>query len=59
MYIVVRDVNRWEDESASQAYALAVSLWRSADQAEVYAELEAQLEAVVELEVEIEVELDT
>lgn len=56
MFVVVRDVNRWEDDTAAQPYALAVAMWRSAEHAELYAELEAQLEAIVELPVEVELE---
>ncbi len=55
-FVVVRDVNRWEDDTASQPYALAVAIWRSVEHAEIYAELEAQLEVIVELPVEIELE---
>ena len=57
MFVVVRDVNRWEDDTAIQPYALAVAMWRSAEHAELYAELEAQLEAVAELELEIELDV--
>ncbi len=56
MFVVVRDVNQWEDNTASQPYALAVAMWRSAEHAELYAELEAQLEAIIELPVEVELE---
>ena len=56
MYLVVRSVNRWDDQTANQDYALAVALWRSDDQAEIHTELETRLEAVVELPVEIELE---
>jgi hypothetical protein len=58
MFIAIRNVNRWENGSASQPYALAVALWRSADRTELYAELEAQLEAVVEVPIEVEVEVE-
>jgi hypothetical protein len=57
MFVVVRDLNRWEDDTATQAYALAVAMWRSAEHGELYAELEAQLEAVAELELEIELDV--
>jgi hypothetical protein len=56
MFVVVRDVNRWEDDTASQPYALAVAMWRSAEYAELYAELEAQLEVIIELPIEVELE---
>lgn len=56
MFVVVRDVNRWEDEAARQRYGLAVALWRDPEHAEVYSELSTELEAVAEAEVEIEVE---
>jgi hypothetical protein len=55
MHLVVRNVNRWDDATARQPYALAVALWRSEPQGELYAELEARLEAVIELPVEIEI----
>lgn len=57
MFLVVRNVNRWEDSTASEPYALSVALWRDEDHQELHAELEAQLEAVVELPVEVELEL--
>jgi hypothetical protein len=57
MFIVVRDVNRWEDDTASQPYALAVAMWRSPERAELFAELEGQLEAVIEVPVEVHLEL--
>ena len=57
MFLVVRNVNRWEDDSAMQPYGLAVAIWRDPDHPEVYSGLEAELEAVVEVAVEIEVEV--
>lgn len=57
VYLVVRNVNRWDDPDGAESYGLALSLWRDDDRTEVHAELEAQLEAVVELPVEIELEL--
>jgi hypothetical protein len=57
MYLVVRNVNRWDDDSATQPYGLAVALWRDPGHPEVYSELEAELETVVEVPVEIEVEI--
>lgn len=57
MYLVVRSINRWDDSTGSEDYALAMALWRDEDRFELHAELEAQLEAVVEIEVEIELEL--
>jgi hypothetical protein len=57
VYLVVRNVNRWDDPDGDETYGLAISLWRDDDRAEVHAELEAQLEAVIELPVEIELEL--
>lgn len=53
---MVRNVNRWADETETQGYALAVGMWRSDDRGELFAELEAKLEAVVEVPVEIELE---
>jgi subtilisin family serine protease len=57
MFLVVRNVNRWEDVTASEPYALSVALWRDEGHQELHAELEAQLEAVIELPVEVELEL--
>lgn len=57
MFLVVRNVNRWEDTTASEPYALSVALWRDEGHQELHAELEAQLEAVIELPVEVELEL--
>ncbi len=54
MFLVVRNVNRWDDSTATQPYAISAALWRAEDKREVYEELEAQLEAVVELPLEIE-----
>lgn len=56
MFLVVRNINRWDDDGAEQSYALAVALWRDEGQPELHAELMAQLEAVVEVPVEIEIE---
>lgn len=56
MYLVVRNTNRWDDSGATQPYALAVAMWRTDAQGELYAELEASLEAIVELPVEIQLE---
>ena len=56
MFLVVRNINRWDDADAEQSYAVAVVLWRDEDQPELHAELETLLEAVVEIPVEIEVE---
>lgn len=57
MFIVVRNTNRWEDQTAEEPYALSVALWRDEAHPELHAELEAQLEAVIELPVEVEIEL--
>lgn len=56
MFLVVRNVNRWDDQGGVQPYSLAVALWRDVQHAEVHAELEAELEAVVEIPIEIELE---
>ncbi|MGI8807833.1 MAG: S8 family peptidase [Acidimicrobiales bacterium] len=56
MFLVVRNVNHWDDDGAQQRYALAVALSRSAKQAELFVELQARLEAVIEVPVEIELE---
>jgi pimeloyl-ACP methyl ester carboxylesterase len=53
-FLVVRNVNRWDDSTAKQPYAIAVALWRSEAHGQLYVDLEARLEAVVELPVEIE-----
>jgi hypothetical protein len=57
MYLVIRNVNRWDDPQGGERYGLALSLWRDEHHAEVHTELEHQLEAVVELPVEIEIEV--
>lgn len=56
MFLVVRNINRWDDDTTRQPYALAVALWRDEGQPELHAELQALLEAEVELPVEIEIE---
>ncbi|MXZ51776.1 MAG: S8 family peptidase, partial [Acidimicrobiaceae bacterium] len=56
MFLVVRNINRWDDDTARQPYALAVALWRDEGQPELHAQLQALLEAEVELPVEIEIE---
>ncbi len=55
-FLVVRNVNRWADESEMQPYALAVALSRTEAHGELFAELESTLEAVVEVSVEIELD---
>jgi hypothetical protein len=55
VHLVVRNVNRWDDPTATQTYAVAVAMWRSEAHGELYADLEAQLEAVIEVPVEIEI----
>lgn len=57
MFLVVRNVNSWDDDSAEQSYALAVALWRDEQQPELHADLAQRLEAVVELPLEIEAEV--
>lgn len=54
MFLVVRSVNRRDDSTANQPYAVSAALWRTENEREAYAELKAQLEAVVELPLEIE-----
>lgn len=54
MFLVVRNVNRWDDPTATQPYAISAALWRTENDPELYAELEAQLETIVELPLEIE-----
>lgn len=56
LIIVVRNVNRWDDDTATQPYALAVAMWRSPDQPDLYAEIRAQLEVVVEVPVEVQLD---
>lgn len=53
-YLIIRNVNKWDDPTSTQSYAIAVALWRSEEELELFAELEAQLEAVVEVPVELE-----
>lgn len=57
MYLVVRNINHWDDPDGDEGYAVSVALWRDEDRGEIHAELEAQLEAVVELPIEVELEL--
>lgn len=57
VHLVIRNVNRWDDATGNQPYALAVAMWRTETQDGLYAELEARLEAVVELPIAIELEL--
>lgn len=57
MHLVVRNMNRWDDPTAAQRYAMAVAMWRTETQDELYAELEARLEAVVEVPVQIQLEV--
>ena len=57
-FLVVRNVNRWEDATATQNYGLAIALWRTEGQPELYAELEAQLEVVLEVPIEVELEAE-
>ena len=54
MFLVVRNINCWDDDGGEQSYALAVALWRDEGQPELHAELQERLEAVVEVPVEIE-----
>lgn len=56
VHLVLRNTNRWDDETARQGYALTVVLWRSETHGEIHVELETMLEAVIELPVEIELE---
>ena len=55
-YLVVRNVNRWDDETSSQTFAVAVTVWRSEESPAIHAELRGRLEAVAEVEVEAEIE---
>ena len=56
MFLVVRNINRWDDDGSEQSYALAVALWRDVDHPELHAELQEELEVVIEAPVEIEIE---
>lgn len=56
MFLVVRNVNRWDDEGTEQSYALSLALWRDDDRPDLHAELRAQLEAVIEVPAEIKIE---
>ena len=55
-FLVVRNINRWDDDGAEQPYALAVALWRDEGRPELHAELQTRLEAEAEIPVEIEIE---
>lgn len=57
MFLVIRNINRWDDDGAEQFYAISVALWRDEKHPELHAELQAQLEAIVEIPVEIEIEV--
>lgn len=57
-FLVVRNVNRWDGTTATQNYGLALALWRTQAQPELYAELEAQLEVVLEVPLQVELEVD-
>ena len=59
MFLVVRNVNRWDIEESQQNYGVTVALWRTEGQGEVFAELEAQLETVLEVPIEVEVRLES
>ena len=54
LYLVLRNVNWWDDPTSTQPYAIALAMWRTESQQGLYAELEARLQAVIELPVEIE-----
>ena len=56
MFLVVRNINRWDDDGSEQSYALAVALWRDENHPELHAELQEELEVVIEAPVEIEIE---
>ena len=56
VFLVVRNINRWDDDGAEQSYALAVALWRDEGRPELHAELQTRLEAEAEIPVEIEIE---
>ncbi|MHB8288804.1 MAG: S8 family peptidase [Acidimicrobiales bacterium] len=58
-FLAVRNVNRWDDTTATQNYGLAITLWRTEDQPELYAELEAQLEVVLEIPTQVELETES
>lgn len=59
MFLVVRNVNRWDTFQAQQDYAIAVVLDREPGRPELYAELEARLLAQAEIPpVQVETELD-
>jgi subtilisin family serine protease len=54
--LAVQSTNRWQTKGTKQPYAVAVTLWRSVNHAEVYSELSAEMEAV-ETETTVEVEV--
>jgi hypothetical protein len=57
--LVVQNTNRWAPQGSAQDYAVAVTLWRSEDEPELYAELAAELEVHAEAELRAETELQT
>jgi hypothetical protein len=57
--LVVQNTNRWAPQGSTQDYAVAVTLWRSEDEPELYAELAAELEVRAEAELFAEAELQT
>jgi hypothetical protein len=59
MFLVVRNINRWETPATEQSYAVVVALEREPGRTPIYAELAAELTAEVELEVENEITLET
>jgi hypothetical protein len=58
VFLVVRNVNRWDLEGGHQNYGLAVALSRTEDHAELFAELEAELDTVLEVPIELELPPD-
>jgi hypothetical protein len=57
--LVVQNTNRWAPQGSSQDYAVAVTLWRSDNEPELYAELAAELQVRAEAELRAETELQT
>lgn len=53
--LVVKNTRRWAPVGSTQPYAVAVTLWRTEAQGELYAEVQAEVEARIEAQVEAEV----
>ena len=54
--LVIQDTNRWAPAGSMQPYAVAVCVWRTEGEAEVYVQLEAELTLQARILVEAELE---